>query len=62
MLEAPRVLLFLAAVAVFIAAMLLGSAVGAALASVVQGLAWRDGRAYAAFDDASPRAMRHDVN
>jgi hypothetical protein len=61
-LEAPRVLLFLVAVAVFIAAMMVGSAVGGALASLVQGLAWRDGRAIAAFDDVSHRAMRQDVN
>lgn len=55
-------LLFLVAVAVFIAAMMVGSAVGGALASLVQGLVWRDGRAIAAFDDVSHRAMRQDVN
>lgn len=55
-------LLLLAAVAVFMVAMMVGSAVGAALASLVHGHAWRDGRAIAAFEDVSRQAMRQDVN
>jgi F0F1-type ATP synthase membrane subunit c/vacuolar-type H+-ATPase subunit K len=60
-LEAPRVLLFLAAVAVFVAAMMVGSAIGAALASLVQ-VTWRDPHATGAIDNVSSRAMRRDTN
>lgn len=54
-------LLFLAAVAVFVAAMLVGSAIGAALASLVR-VTWRGAHALAAIDDLSPRAMQRDAN
>jgi F0F1-type ATP synthase membrane subunit c/vacuolar-type H+-ATPase subunit K len=60
-LEAPRVLLFLAAVAVFVAAMMAGSAIGAALASLVQ-VTWRDPQATGAIDNVSSRAMRRNTN
>jgi hypothetical protein len=57
----PPVLLLLVAVVVFVVAVQVGSAIGAAVASLIPGLALRDARAVMVFDELPGRAARGDA-